>query len=191
MKLNEIRDNRGATQARKRLGRGIGSGLGKTSGRGGKGQTARSGVSLNGFEGGQTPIYRRLPKRGFNNVFAREFNEINLDMLQAAIDAKRVGTDQPITVARLVESGILRRAFDGMRLLGGGKDKFNAKVTIEVAGASKSAIEAVEKAGGKVVVLQAIRESVLKDSAARKERRAQRAAKNAKASGKPAEKPAS
>jgi large subunit ribosomal protein L15 len=191
MKLNEIRDNRGATQARKRVGRGIGSGLGKTSGRGGKGQTARSGVSLNGFEGGQTPIYRRLPKRGFNNVFAREFNEINLDMLQAAIDAKRVGTDQPITVARLVESGILRRAFDGMRLLGGGKDKFNAKVTIEVAGASKSAVEAVEKAGGKVVVLQAIRESVLKDSAARKERRAQRAAKNAKPSGKPAEKPAS
>ena len=190
MKLNEIRDNRGATQARKRVGRGIGSGLGKTSGRGGKGQTARSGVSLNGFEGGQTPIYRRLPKRGFNNVFAREFNEINLDMLQAAIDAKRVGTDQPITVARLVESGILRRAFDGMRLLGGGKDKFNAKVTIEVAGASKSAVEAVEKAGGKVVVLQAIRDSVLKDSAARKERRAKRAAKNAKPSGKPAEKPA-
>ena len=191
MKLNEIRDNRGATQARKRVGRGIGSGLGKTSGRGGKGQTARSGVSLNGFEGGQTPIYRRLPKRGFNNVFAREFQEINLDRLQAAIDAKRIATDQPITVARLVESGILRRAFDGIRLLGDGKDKFNAKVTIEVAGASKSAVEAVEKAGGKVVVLQAIRESVLKDSAARKERRAKRAAKNAKPSGKPAEKPAS
>src|SRR5689334_7560312 len=191
MKLNEFRDNRGATQARKRVGRGIGSGLGKTSGRGGKGQTARSGVSLNGFEGGQTPIYRRPPKRGFNNVFAREFNEVNLDMLQSAIDAKRVGTDQPITVARLVEGGVLRRAFDGMRLLGGGKDKFNAKVTIEVAGASKSAVEAVEKAGGKVVVLQAVRESVLKDSAARKERRAQRAAKNAKPSGKPAEKPAS
>jgi large subunit ribosomal protein L15 len=191
MKLNEIRDNSGATQARKRVGRGIGSGLGKTSGRGGKGQTARSGVSLNGFEGGQTPIYRRLPKRGFNNVFAREFNEVNLDILQAAIDAKRVGTDQPITVARLVESGILRRPFDGMRLLGGGKDKFNAKITIEVAGATKSAVAAVEKAGGKVVVLQAIRDSVLKDSAARKERRAQRAAKTAKASGKPAEKPAS
>jgi large subunit ribosomal protein L15 len=191
MKLNEIRDNRGATQARKRVGRGIGSGLGKTSGRGGKGQTARSGVSLNGFEGGQTPIYRRLPKRGFNNVFAREFQEINLDRLQAAIDAKRITTEQPITAARLVESGILRRAFDGIRLLGEGKDKFNAKLTIEVAGASKSAIEAVEKAGGKVVVLQAIRESVLKDSAARKERRAQRAAKTAKASGKPAEKPAS
>ena len=191
MKLNEIRDNRGATQARKRVGRGIGSGLGKTSGRGGKGQTARSGVSLNGFEGGQTPIYRRLPKRGFNNVFAREFNEVNLDMLQAAIDAKRVGTDQPITVARLVEGGILRRAFDGIRVLGGGKDKFSAKVTIECAGATKSAVEAIEKAGGKVVVLQAIRESVLKDSAARKERRAKRAAKNAKPSGKPAEKPAS
>jgi large subunit ribosomal protein L15 len=157
MKLNEIRDNRGATQARKRVGRGIGSGLGKTSGRGGKGQTARSGVSLNGFEGGQTPIYRRLPKRGFNNVFAREFNEVNLDMLQAAIDSKRVGTDQPITAARLVESGILRRAFDGIRVLGGGKDKFSAKVTIECAGATKSATEAIEKAGGKVVILQAIR----------------------------------
>ncbi|HEX2113992.1 MAG TPA: 50S ribosomal protein L15 [Alphaproteobacteria bacterium] len=191
MKLNEIRDNRGATQARKRVGRGIGSGLGKTSGRGGKGQTARSGVSLNGFEGGQTPLYRRLPKRGFNNVFAREFQEINLDRLQAAIDAKRIATDAPITAARLVEGGILRRAFDGIRLLGDGKDKFNAKITIEVAGASKSAIEAVEKAGGKVIVLPAIRESVLKDSAARKERRAKRAAKNAKPSGKPAEKPAS
>jgi large subunit ribosomal protein L15 len=191
MKLNEIRDNRGATQARKRVGRGIGSGLGKTSGRGGKGQTARSGVSLNGFEGGQTPIYRRLPKRGFNNVFAREFNEVNLDLLQAAIDAKRVGTDQPITVAKLVEGGILRRPFDGIRVLGGGKDKFSAKVTIECAGATKSAVEAIEKAGGKVVVLQAIRDSVLKDSAARKERRAKRLAKNAKPSGKPAEKPAS
>jgi large subunit ribosomal protein L15 len=194
MKLNEIRDNRGATQARKRVGRGIGSGLGKTSGRGGKGQTARSGVSLNGLEGGQTPIYRRLPKRGFNNVFAREFNEVNLDMLQAAIDAKRVGTDQPITVARLVESGILRRAFDGVRVLGGGKDKFSAKVTIECAGATKSAREAIEKAGGQVIVLPEIRESVLKDSAARKERRAARAAKNAKTPGKAApaaEKPAS
>jgi large subunit ribosomal protein L15 len=190
MKLNEIRDNRGATQARKRVGRGIGSGLGKTSGRGGKGQTARSGVSLNGFEGGQTPIYRRLPKRGFNNVFAREFQEINLDRLQKAVDEKRVSTDATITAASLVESGILRRSFDGIRLLGDGKDKFKAKLTIEVAGASKSAVEAIEKAGGKVIVLPEIRESVVKAADARRERRAKRAQKNAKPSGKPAEKPA-
>jgi large subunit ribosomal protein L15 len=190
MKLNEIRDNRGATQARKRVGRGIGSGLGKTSGRGGKGQTARSGVSLNGFEGGQTPIYRRLPKRGFNNVFAREFQEINLDRLQKAIDEKRVSADTTITAASLVEGGVLRRSFDGIRLLGEGKDKFNAKLTIEVAGASKSAVEAIEKAGGKVIVLPEIRESVIKAADARRERRAKRAQKNAKPSGKPAEKPA-
>lgn len=191
MKLNEIRDNRGATQARKRVGRGIGSGLGKTSGRGGKGQTARSGVSLNGFEGGQTPIYRRLPKRGFNNAFALEFQEINLDRLQQAIDDKRVSTDATITAASLVESGILRRSFDGIRLLGEGKDKFKAKLTIEVAGASKSAVEAIEKAGGKVIVLPAVRESVVKAADARRERRAKRAQKNAKPAGKPAaEKPA-
>jgi large subunit ribosomal protein L15 len=190
MKLNEIRDNRGATQARKRVGRGIGSGLGKTSGRGGKGQTARSGVSLNGFEGGQTPIYRRLPKRGFNNVFAREFQEINLDRLQKAIDEKRVSADTTIRAASLVEGGVLRRSFDGIRLLGEGKDKFNAKLTIEVAGASKSAVEAIEKAGGKVIVLPEIRESVIKAADARRERRAKRAQKNAKPSGKPAEKPA-
>jgi large subunit ribosomal protein L15 len=189
MKLNEIRDNSGARQTPKRVGRGIGSGLGKTSGRGGKGQTARSGVSLNGFEGGQTPIYRRLPKRGFTNAFAREFQEVNLDRLQRAVDDKKLATDGTVTAERLVESGVIRRALDGIRLLGEGKDKFSAKLTIEVAGASKSAVEAIEKAGGKVVVLPAIRESVLKASAARKERRAKRAEKNAKPTGKPAEKP--
>jgi large subunit ribosomal protein L15 len=191
MKLNDIRDNRGARQAPKRLGRGIGSGLGKTSGRGGKGQTARSGVSLNGFEGGQTPIYRRLPKRGFTNTFAREFQEINLDRLQRAVDEKKLATDGTVTAERLVESGVIRRAFDGIRLLGEGKDKFSAKLTIEVAGASKSAVEAIEKAGGKVVVLPAIRESVVKASNARKERRAKKLEKkNAKPGGKPTEKPA-
>ena len=192
MKLNEIHDNRGATQARKRVGRGIGSGLGKTSGRGGKGQTARSGVSLNGFEGGQTPIYRRLPKRGFNNtMFQRVLQEINLDRLQKAIDDKLLAGDATITAERLVESGVIRRAFDGVRLLGEGKDKFSAKVTIEVAGASKSATAAVEKAGGKVIVLPAIRENVIKASEARKARRAKRAEKEKKPSAKPAEKPAS
>lgn len=190
MKLNEIRDNRGARQARKRVGRGIGSGLGKTSGRGGKGQTARSGVALNGFEGGQTPLYRRLPKRGFTVPFAPEFQVLNLDRLQKAIDEHKIGTDATITADRLVEAGILRRTFDGLRLLGDGKDKFSAKVTIEVAGASKSAVEAVEKAGGKVIVLPAIRESVIKASNERKERRAKRLEKNKKPSGKPAEKPA-
>ncbi|HEX6959655.1 MAG TPA: 50S ribosomal protein L15 [Ferrovibrio sp.] len=187
MKLNEIRDNRGARQARKRVGRGIGSGLGKTSGRGGKGQTARSGVALNGFEGGQTPLYRRLPKRGFNNVFRRDFQELNLDQLQRAINDKKLAADQTITAERLVESGVIRRARDGVRLLGDGRDKFTAKVTIEVAGASKSAVEAVEKAGGKVVVLPAVRENVAKAAAARKERRAKRAEKNAKSTGKKAE----
>ena len=191
MKLNQIRDNRGARQAPKRLGRGIGSGLGKTSGRGGKGQTARSGVSLNGFEGGQTPIYRRLPKRGFNNTaFQREFQELNLDRLQKAIDDKRISTDAPITGEKLVEAGILRRAFDGIRLLGEGKDAFTAKVTVEVAGASKSAVEAIERAGGRVIVLPAIRANVEKASAERKARRAKRAEKNAKPAGKGGEKAA-
>ncbi len=190
MKLNEIRDNPGARRPRKRVGRGIGSGLGKTSGRGGKGQTARSGVALNGFEGGQTPIYRRLPKRGFNNVFRRDFQELNLDQLQRAIDEKKLGTDQTITAERLVESGVIRRARDGVRLLGNGRDKFTAKVTIEVAGASKSAVEAVEKAGGKVIILPAVRESVAKAAAAQRERQAQRAARSGKPAGKKPEQPA-
>src|SRR5256885_3778621 len=139
MKLNEIRDNPGAHYRAKRVGRGIGSGIGKTSGRGGKGQTARSGVALNGFEGGQTPLHRRIPKRGFNNIFRREFQELNLGALQSAIDDGRLGTGEMITGKSLVTAGIIRRERDGLRLLGDGKDAFKAKVTIEAAGASTRA----------------------------------------------------
>lgn len=180
MKLNEIRDNAGARHAFKRLGRGIGSGLGKTSGRGGKGQTARSGVALNGFEGGQTPLHRRLPKRGFNNVFRRDFQELNLADLQKAIDDGRLGAGETITGKSLASAGVIRRERDGLRLLGSGKDTFKAKVTIEVAGASKSAVEAVEKAGGKVVVLTFERPGVTKDIEAKRARQAKRKAKEAK-----------
>lgn len=189
MKLNQIRDNRGARQAPKRLGRGIGSGLGKTSGRGGKGQTARSGVALNGFEGGQTPIYRRIPKRGFNNIFRREFQELNLGALQRAIDANKIAPEETITAAALVKAGVIRRAKDGVRLLGEGTLKTG--VTIEVAGASKSAAAAVEKAGGKIIVINPVREGVAKDVAAKQARRAKRQAKNAPPAAKAAsDKPA-
>jgi large subunit ribosomal protein L15 len=187
MKLNQIRDNRGARQTPKTVGRGIGSGLGKTSGRGGKGQTARSGVALNGFEGGQTPLHRRIPKRGFTNIFRREFQELNLASLQKAIDDGKLGASETITVKGLVTAGIIRRERDGLRLLGDGKDVFKAKVTIEVAGASKSAVEAIEKAGGKVIVLKDIREGVEKDIAAKKARREKRLAKDAKPAPKAAE----
>jgi len=151
MKLSDIADNAGSRKKRMRVGRGIGSGKGKTSGRGGKGQTARSGVRIKGFEGGQMPIHRRLPKRGFNNIFKLDFAEINLDRLQEAIDAKTIDAGSTITAESLVKSGVLRRAKDGVRLLGRGELK--AKLTIEVHGASKSAVEAVEKAGGTIKVL--------------------------------------
>jgi len=151
MKLNELRDNPGATKERMRIGRGIGSGKGKTGGRGVKGQKSRSGVSINGFEGGQMPIYRRLPKRGFNNRFRKDYVTVNLDRIQAAVDAGKLDAAQPVTAATLVEAGVLRRAKDGVRLLGNGT--ITTGLTFEVAGASKSAIAAVEKAGGKVVVL--------------------------------------
>jgi len=151
MKLSDIADNAGSRKKRMRVGRGIGSGKGKTSGRGGKGQTARSGVRIKGFEGGQMPLHRRLPKRGFNNVFRLEFVEINLDRLQQAIDAKQIDAQDTINAEKLVKSGVLRRAKDGVRLLGRGELK--AKLTIEVHGASKSAIAAVEKAGGTVKIL--------------------------------------
>jgi large subunit ribosomal protein L15 len=134
-----------------RVGRGIGSGKGKTSGRGGKGQTARSGVRIKGFEGGQMPLHRRLPKRGFNNIFRLEFVEINLDRLQQAIDAKLIDAKDTINAESLVKARVLRRARDGVRLLGRGELK--AKLNIEVHGASKSAIAAVEKAGGTVKIL--------------------------------------
>jgi len=151
MKLSDIADNSGARKKRMRVGRGIGSGKGKTAGRGGKGQTARSGVRIKGFEGGQMPLHRRLPKRGFNNVFRLDFAEINLDRLQEAIDAKLVDVGSVVNAESLVKTGVLRRAKDGMRLLGRGELK--SKLDIEVHGASKSAIAAVEKAGGTVKIL--------------------------------------
>lgn len=151
MKLNDIRDNPGAIRTFKRVGRGIGSGNGKTSGRGVKGQGARSGVAINGFEGGQMPLHRRLPKRGFNNIFRRQLVEVNLGRIQTAIDAKKLDASKPIDAAALVASGVLRRAREGVRLLGTGE--ITSKVTIVVDGASKPAIAAVEKAGGTVSVL--------------------------------------
>jgi large subunit ribosomal protein L15 len=150
MKLNEIRDNPGAHYRAKRVGRGIGSGKGKTSARGGKGQTARTGVALNGFEGGQTPLHRRLPKRGFKNIFRQDFVVINLGRLQAAIDAGRLAADATLDGKALVAAGILRRARDGVRLLA--KGEVTSAITIEVAGASAAAVAAVEAKGGKVVV---------------------------------------
>ncbi|MBV9862443.1 MAG: 50S ribosomal protein L15 [Alphaproteobacteria bacterium] len=151
MKLNEIRDNPGAHYRAKRVGRGIGSGKGKTSARGGKGQTARTGVALNGFEGGQTPLHRRLPKRGFNNkIFQKDYKIVNLGRLQTALDAGRLAGGATVNAAALVAAGVLRRAGDGVRLLAKGRIK--AALTIEVAGASGAAIAAVEKAGGKVIV---------------------------------------
>jgi large subunit ribosomal protein L15 len=185
MKLNQIRDNAGARKTRKLLGRGIGSGLGKTSGRGGKGQTARSGVALNGFEGGQTPIYRRLPKRGFNNIFRLEYQEINLGKLQWAIDEKRIDASKPVDVDTLVKAGVLRRAFDGLRVLGDGGDDFKAKVTIIAHGATKSAIAAVEKAGGKIEIVVTAREKVEADAQKKRDRQAKRKAKDAKKGGAP------
>ena len=151
MKLSDIADNAGSRKKRMRVGRGIGSGKGKTSGRGGKGQTARSGVRIKGFEGGQMPLHRRLPKRGFNNIFALEFAEINLDRIQQAIDAKLIDVKDTVTAETLVKAGVLRRARDGVRLLGRGEIK--AKLNIEVHGASKPAVAAVEKAGGSVKIL--------------------------------------
>ena len=156
MKLHEIADNAGSRKKRMRVGRGIGSGKGKTSGRGGKGQTARSGVRIKGFEGGQMPLHRRLPKRGFNNIFRLNFVEINLDRIQQAIDAKKLDAGGVINAESLVKSGALRRAKDGVRLLGRGEIK--SKVTIEVHGASKSAVAAVEKAGGTVKILAPAKE---------------------------------
>ena len=155
MKLNQLRDQEGATKNRKRVGRGIGSGMGKTAGRGVKGQKARSGVAINGFEGGQMPVYRRLPKRGFNNLFAKSFNEISVGRLQAAIDAGKIDASKPVDAAVLKAAGVIRREKDGVRLLSDGELK--AKVTLDIAGASKAAIEKVNKAGG-VVNIQAAAE---------------------------------
>ena len=150
MKLNEIRDNEGASKDRIRVGRGIGSGKGKTGGRGVKGQKARSGVAINGFEGGQMPIYRRLPKRGFNNIFGSEYAVVSLGRIQTAIDAKKLDASATIDAA-LKAAGVIRRAKDGVRILADGELK--AKVAFEVAGASKPAIEKIEKAGGSIKLL--------------------------------------
>ena len=151
MKLNEIRDNPGSHTKFRAIGRGIGSGKGKTSGRGGKGQSARSGFSINGFEGGQTPLHRRLPKRGFNRKFLRaDYYIVNLGRIQAAVDAGKIASGADIDGAALVAAGILPRLGDGVRLLATGD--ITAKLNIRVTGASKAAIAAVEKAGGKVIV---------------------------------------
>jgi large subunit ribosomal protein L15 len=150
MKLNELSDNKGARKKAMRVGRGIGSGKGRTAGRGQKGQKSRSGVSLRGFEGGQMPLYRRLPKRGFNNIFRKHFAEVNLGRLQQAIDAGKLDPKAPITADLLREAGLVGRLRDGVRLLAKGEIK--AKVTMQVAGASKAAIAAVEKAGGTVEI---------------------------------------
>ncbi|MBY0583001.1 MAG: 50S ribosomal protein L15 [Sphingomonas sp.] len=151
MKLNELRDNEGARKGRMRVGRGIGSGKGKTAGRGQKGQKSREGVSINGFEGGQMPLHMRLPKRGFNNIFAKDFAEVNLGAIQKAIDANKLDANATIDHAALKAAGLARGGKDGVRLLG--KGDFSAKLTFSVAGASKGAIAAVEKAGGSVDVL--------------------------------------
>jgi large subunit ribosomal protein L15 len=153
MKLNEIRDNDGARKGRVRVGRGIGSGLGKTAGRGQKGQKSRSGVSIKGFEGGQMPLHMRLPKRGFNNIFAKDYAEVNLGAIQKMIDAKKLDAKNILDHDALKAAGLARGGKDGVRLLG--KGALTAKVSLKVAGASKGAIEAVEKAGSKVEIIEA------------------------------------
>ena len=152
MKLNELRDNEGATKNRIRVGRGIGSGKGKTCGRGQKGQKSRSGVAVNGFEGGQMPIYRRLPKRGFKNPFAKECAVVNLDTIQKAVDAGKLNA-AAIDVAALMNAGVISKELDGVRLLARGA--ITSSVTISVNSASKAAVAAVEKAGGKVNLIEA------------------------------------
>jgi large subunit ribosomal protein L15 len=154
MKLNGIRDNEGATKNRMRVGRGIGSGKGKTGGRGVKGQKARTGVSIKGFEGGQMPLHRRLPKRGFNKPNARELNEVNLGRIQQAVEAGKLDAAAAITVESLVAAGVVSKPRDGVKILGIGD--LNAKLTFQVAGASKSAVAAIEKAGGSVTILGAV-----------------------------------
>ena len=184
MKLNEIHNRPGSTHRRKELGRGIGSGLGKTSGRGVKGQKARTGVAIKGFEGGQMPLFRRLPKRGFTSIGRKKYVPVNIGRLQAAIDAGRIDAKNVVTIAVLVEAGVVRHAHDGMRLLADGELK--AKLNIEAAHASKAALAAVEKAGGSVKVLK-------KEIAERSRKQAEKtASKKSKSKGgnKPAAQPA-
>ena len=179
MRLNDIKDNPGAAKARVRIGRGIGSGVGKTGGRGGKGQTARTGVAIGGFEGGQMPLHRRVPKRGFNKWNRKDWTEINVGALQKAIDDKRIDAGKPITVESLVEAGVLRRPKDGLRLLGQGELK--AKLSLTVNHATASAKAAVEKAGGSVTVIVP---KVLAADVEKAKKSAAKKAKTAKKSGK-------
>jgi large subunit ribosomal protein L15 len=148
MKLCDLRDNPGARRKKRLLGRGTGSGLGKTCGRGGKGQTARSGVRLKGFQGGQTPLSRRLPKRGFFNIFGKTFVEVNLWQLQGLVDAERLSVDQPVTAEALIEAGLCKRAYDGIRVLGEGE--ISVALNLQVTGITASARKAIEKAGGAI-----------------------------------------
>jgi len=154
MRLNDIKDNPGSREKRKRIGRGIGSGLGKTGGRGGKGQTARTGVRINGFEGGQMPLYRRLPKRGFKKLFPKDFAVVGLGALQGAIEAKRLDPHKLVTAQSLAEAGVIRRAVDGVRILGDGELK--TKLNFEVAHATKTATAAIEKLGGSIKLLKPV-----------------------------------
>ena len=153
MKLHELRDNDGATKSRKRVGRGPGSGTGKTGGRGIKGQKSRSGVAIGGYEGGQMPLYQRLPKRGFNKPNRKSFAVVNLGLIQKFIDAKKIDAKKPITEDVLIESGLVRRKLDGVRVLA--KGEVTSKITVEVTGASKSAIDAVANAGGALTITSA------------------------------------
>jgi large subunit ribosomal protein L15 len=179
MRLNELKDNPGSRKLRVRIGRGIGSGMGKTGGRGGKGQTARAGVRLGGFEGGQMPLHRRLPKRGFNKRNRRSFNEINVGRLQQAVDEGRIDAAKPIDVASLIEAGIFRRRLDGVRLLGDGE--LEAKLALTVNHATASAKAAVEKAGGSIKLIE---KKVLAADEAKRKKSAAKKAKTTK--GKPA-----
>ena len=154
MRLNELRDNPGATKEKKRVGRGPGSGKGKTAGRGIKGQKSRSGVAINGYEGGQMPLYQRLPKRGFNNINAKRYAVINVGILQKFIDSGKLDVNSTLNEEVLLNSGLVRRVWDGVRLLN--KGQITSKVNIEVTGASKTAVAAIEKAGGTVKVLKSV-----------------------------------
>jgi len=153
MKLNGISDNPGSSKERMRVGRGIGSGKGKTGGRGVKGQKARTGVAIKGFEGGQMPLHRRLPKRGFWNPFSTNYNEVNLGRIQQAVEAGKLDAKSPVTLESLLAAGVLTKARDGVKILGQGE--LTAKLTFEVAAASKSAVAAIEKAGGAITLLVA------------------------------------
>jgi large subunit ribosomal protein L15 len=176
MRLNELKDNPGSRKMRVRIGRGIGSGMGKTGGRGGKGQTARAGVRLGGFEGGQMPLHRRLPKRGFNKRNRKDFNEVNLGRLQAAVDGGRLDAGKPVDVAALVAAGLVRRPLDGVRVLGEGELKVALALTVDHATATARA--AVEKAGGSVTLIErkvlAADEAKRKKSAAKKQKAGKR-----------------